>query len=1017
MDKVKNFVAEKVNSLPPALKRPYSGKQKLFGLFILLVLIGLGWMVYNQFKPVTVRKTAETLIVKGAYPYGVEESEYAQLTVNFNYQVDAHHMSEFVELTPDIKGEWKQGQSPTQVVFQPADRLGLGVSYKVLLKAGLTAANGKKLIEDYKYYFKVRGRGDLITFAKNDVEGKFMSFPQSSGADLKIKVGTDIRKPNVKIFKATSQDLLNGLVYKVETSNGYTNDYPGYGTYVESYTETSKMLPVAAYETVETDQVISLKEKVGLYLLQGFDGDVNVSNTWVTLNDSMIYFRQDDQKVVLGAQDIYTQVSTSGYQVKFVNLQDSQKQIGQYSLNDIQEYSFDGTKRLDLIVAQKGDDVMVVPVAIPNTQADVRPLSNLNDDKQLFLYTDRPIYKPGDTVFYRGLVRTDNDSLYKNVPTGTKVRVYVADYTNTTSEKIYDQTLTTNEGGVFAGQIKLTDQFKSGSIFLYATTSLSKDEYTQQTTASFDIADYIKPDFELTVDMEKGDYTKGDKIKATITGKYFNGQPLANQDVAYQLYNKDFYETEKAVYNKSFALNGWGGMCGAGGWNEYYGGLLGERQYIVLNAQGKAEVEFDTSKLTGDLSQEITLVASKDNQNYSKEARSSDNPYSANLNQIVSAKNAVVHAGEFNIFFFPGTNALVSGEQFNLGFYAENEKGEKLSNSEFDYAIIENNYNATSTQYDKTYLKQNKIQTNSDGVGRILDNFSPPLANNSYAVEVSKKDSRGNIIRSQKYVYFTEKNLVKNSGGYRASTTILKIVSSKANLTLGSQASLEIDAPENMTSLVSFDRGRVYKPQWLSLKKGKNTFTFNVEDSFAPSISPTFGFIYQGTYYIEGMSLNVPALHKLLTVNVFTDKLQYAPGDTALVTVETKDAAGNFVAADLSLGIVDKAIYALRKNSTPPIHSSFYFFRPRTTNDSSSLSLIGVYNNGGGGGGGGGGGDVFSKDVDTLYWNEKLRTGLDGRITIPVPVGNMETTWKILTYVSTEDTKVGQADFDMLVAK
>jgi hypothetical protein len=67
--------------------------------------------------------------------------------------------------------------------------------------------------------------------------------------------------------------------------------------------------------------------------------------------------------------------------------------------------------------------------------------------------------------------------------------------------------------------------------------------------------------------------------------------------------------------------------------------------------------------------------------------------------------------------------------------------------------------------------------------------------------------------------------------------------------------------------------------------------------------------------------------------------------------------------------------------------------------------------------GGGGGGDVFNKEVDTLYWNDKLKTGTDGRLTVPVPVGNTETTWKIVTYVSTDDTKVGQADYDMLVVK
>ena len=112
---------------------------------------------------------------------------------------------------------------------------------------------------------------------------------------------------------------------------------------------------------------------------------------------------------------------------------------------------------------------------------------------------------------------------------------------------------------------------------------------------------------------------------------------------------------------------------------------------------------------------------------------------------------------------------------------------------------------------------------------------------------------------------------------------------------------------------------------------------------------------------------------------------------------------------------MDKAIFALRKNAAPPLHSSFYFYRGRSVNTSSSLSWIAMYN-WGGGGGGGGGSPPFLKDADTLYWNPNLKTDANGEIKIEVPVGKTITTWKILTYASTNDTKVGQADSDFLVS-
>jgi hypothetical protein len=218
-------------------------------------------------------------------------------------------------------------------------------------------------------------------------------------------------------------------------------------------------------------------------------------------------------------------------------------------------------------------------------------------------------------------------------------------------------------------------------------------------------------------------------------------------------------------------------------------------------------------------------------------------------------------------------------------------------------------------------------------------------------------------------------------------------------------------------ALVAFEKGRVYDAQWVKLKTGQNTFNFAVPATYVPSITPTFSFFYNGHYYIEGISLNVPALSKVMTVSVSTDKPKYNPGDTAQITIETRDAANSPISANVGVGIVDKAIYALRKNATPPLHSSFYFFRRRTTNTSSSLTWIGAYDYGGKGGGGGGDLEALNKDIDTLYWDPNLKTDSSGKLTISVPVKDAQTTWKILSYGSNSDTKLGQGELDFLVAR
>ena len=70
--------------------------------------------------------------------------------------------------------------------------------------------------------------------------------------------------------------------------------------------------------------------------------------------------------------------------------------------------------------------------------------------------------------------------------------------------------------------------------------------------------------------------------------------------------------------------------------------------------------------------------------------------------------------------------------------------------------------------------------------------------------------------------------------------------------------------------------------------------------------------MYQGTKYLK-----VPPVSHQLNVNLATDKPQYRPGDTAQYTVQVTGADGKPApGAELSLGVVDEAIYAIRPDTT-----------------------------------------------------------------------------------------------------
>ncbi len=309
----------------------------------------------------------------------------------------------------------------------------------------------------------------------------------------------------------------------------------------------------------------------------------------------------------------------------------------------------------------------------------------------------------------------------------------------------------------------------------------------------------------------------------------------------------------------------------------------------------------------------------------------------------------------------------------------------------------------------------------TDENGKGIITFTLPqadkLTDTTKQLIVSARDSKSNVAQNQKTISILKKSDSQAQAepawwGESISQTYLKISSNQNSFKVGDTVSLNIDSPSEFDALVTLERGRVYDPQIKHINKGNNTFSFKVDERLSPSITVVFSYFVEGKYYTEGLSLNVPAMHKLLNVGLKLDKTSYSPNDTAELLVTTKDSHGSPIAANLSVGVVDKAIYALRASATPPIHSSFYYFRSRQTNASSSLT--GLSDWGGGGGGGGGGGNP-SSTADILYWNPNVRTDASGEIRLPIPLLGHKTIWKIQAIGSTMATDVGQADTEFLV--
>ena len=139
-----------------------------------------------------------------------------------------------------------------------------------------------------------------------------------------------------------------------------------------------------------------------------------------------------------------------------------------------------------------------------------------------YIYTDRPIYRPGHTVYFKTIVRNDNDAVLTNNMNGEPVTVLLKDARD---HRVQTHNLTLNDYGTANGEFTIGDGASLGEYTVLL--QVGDDEFEQ----IFKVEEYRKPDYEVTVTAEKTELVEGDTIEFTVNADYFLGEPLDNASV------------------------------------------------------------------------------------------------------------------------------------------------------------------------------------------------------------------------------------------------------------------------------------------------------------------------------------------------------------------------------------------------------------------------------------------------------------------------------------------------------
>ena len=148
---------------------------------------------------------------------------------------------------------------------------------------------------------------------------------------------------------------------------------------------------------------------------------------------------------------------------------------------------------------------------------------------EIYLYTDRPIYRPGQTVYFRGAARQAFNGRYELAPL-TEINFDVTDGAGVLLSTI---NASLSPYGTFNGEVKLAEDAAPG---YYTIQNPSLSFYF-----GFQVAEYRKPEINLNVEFPTTEIKRGDAASATVNAQYFFGAPAGNVDATWSMFTQPSY--------------------------------------------------------------------------------------------------------------------------------------------------------------------------------------------------------------------------------------------------------------------------------------------------------------------------------------------------------------------------------------------------------------------------------------------------------------------------------------------
>ena len=649
------------------------------------------------------------------------------------------------------------------------------------------------------------------------------------------------------------------------------------------------------------------------------------------------------------------------------------------------------------------------------------------------VFTDRGVYKAGETVQFKLIARLDTPRGIRLLPSGSDIDITIRDARN---QNVDTRTVRigrwssaewtwTLPAGATLGNYRIDAQLPLGKP---KTTSegdeVGDDDWLKVIQGGFLVAAYRRPDFQVQTSLAStGGSFAGSPLNASATATYLFGGTMAQRPVSWSLTRAVEYGAVPAVVREKFPDT------------QYHFGY-----YLYHYGRDETRVAGETAVLGPGGTFARTLTSDKDVDiayRYTFEADVED----VSRQHIANRSSIVLHPASFYLGVRTAESFFTAGRDATAWVVAAGLDGRTVPGVTASASLVRVQWNSIRRATGDGFYEWDSERIEIPVATVTVTTAEKPVPftfkipeGGSYAIRVTARDGEGRRTRTDVGVYAA-------GPGYTAweryDHNRIDLEPERRTYKPGETAKIMIKSPwERATALLTIEREGIRQHQRFDLTSTQQTVDVPITAADIPNVFVSVLLVRGRTSQdpgADGSDPGRPAFRlgytellvadetKRLDVKVAADREEYRPANSARVTVSVLDSTGKPARSEVTLWAVDTGVLALTEYEAPDVADTVYLRKAlQVMNSDNRQRLISrrVLTPKGGDEGGGGGMDTARTDFRPLaFWLGSVETDASGRATRAVTLPDTLTSYRIMAVAADTTSRFGSGAATIRVSK